>query len=44
MAQDKKVRRGSLTLVLVHGIGKAFIARDAGVDDIRAVLDDHLKA
>ena len=44
MGQDKKVRRGSLTLILVKGIGKAFITRDVGVDDIRAVLDDHLRA
>jgi 3-dehydroquinate synthetase len=44
MGQDKKIRRGSLTLILIKGIGKAFITRDVGGDDIRAVLDDHLTA
>ncbi len=27
MAQDKKVRRGELTFILAHGIGKSFVAR-----------------
>jgi 3-dehydroquinate synthetase len=28
MAQDKKVKGGKLALVLVHGIGAAFVERD----------------
>ena len=28
MGQDKKVRDGKLTLILVRGIGEAFITRD----------------
>ena len=28
MGQDKKVRAGRLTLILVRGIGQAFITRD----------------
>ncbi len=28
MAQDKKVRHGKLTFILVRDIGEAFIARD----------------
>jgi len=36
MGQDKKVRGGALTLILVRGIGEAFISRDVAPD---AVLD-----
>ena len=32
MAQDKKVRRGKLTFILVRDIGEAFIARDVPAD------------
>ena len=28
IAQDKKVKRGKLTFILVRGIGQAFVARD----------------
>ncbi len=28
MAQDKKVKRGKLTFILLEGIGRAFIAKD----------------
>ena len=28
IAQDKKVKRGTLTFILVRGIGKSFIARE----------------
>ena len=31
MAQDKKVQGGKLALVLVHGIGKAFVGHDVSV-------------
>ena len=42
MAQDKKVKRGMLTFILVRGIGAAFV--EAGVDarDVRAFLDEKL--
>ncbi len=39
MAQDKKVRGGKLGLVLVRGIGEAFVTRDVDAEDISAVLD-----
>jgi 3-dehydroquinate synthase len=38
MAQDKKVRHGKLTFILVRGIGEAFIARDVPADTVRAFL------
>lgn len=44
MGQDKKVKAGKLTFVLVRGIGKAFIADQVDGADITAVLEDHLKA
>jgi 3-dehydroquinate synthase len=42
IAQDKKVKRGMLTLILVRGIGSAFI--EAGVDqrEVRAFLSEKL--
>ncbi len=42
IAQDKKVRRGMLTFILVRGIGGAFI--EAGVDqrEVRAYLSEKL--
>ncbi len=44
MGQDKKVRGGALTFVLVRGIGDAFVTRDVGVDDVRRVLDRQIAA
>ena len=44
MAQDKKVLGGKLGLVLVRGIGKAFVTHDVAAEDIRAVLDGALGA
>lgn len=38
IAQDKKVSRGALTFILVHGIGEAFVARDVNADEVRAFL------
>jgi 3-dehydroquinate synthase len=38
MAQDKKVRRGKLTFILVRGIGEAFIAHDVPEADVREFL------
>jgi len=42
MAQDKKIKRGMPTFILVRGIGAAFV--DTGVDasDVRAFLDKKL--
>jgi 3-dehydroquinate synthase len=38
MAQDKKVRQGKLTFILVRDIGEAFIARDVPPDKVLAFL------
>jgi shikimate kinase/3-dehydroquinate synthase len=38
MGQDKKVRAGKLTLILVRGIGEAFITRDVTPDTVREFL------
>ena len=42
IAQDKKVKRGKLTFILVRGIGQAFV--ESGVDavEVRAFLADKL--
>jgi len=42
MAQDKKIKRGMPTFILLRGIGAAFV--DTGVDarDVRAFLDEKL--
>jgi 3-dehydroquinate synthase len=42
MAQDKKVRRGRLTFILVRGIGQAFVAPDVDAAEVRAFLADKL--
>ncbi|MFQ5763736.1 MAG: 3-dehydroquinate synthase [Rhodospirillales bacterium] len=42
MGQDKKVRAGSLALVLVRGIGEAFVTRDVDSDALAQALDGHL--
>jgi len=39
MAQDKKVKGGKLALVLVRGIGEAFVERDAPLDRLTAFLE-----
>jgi len=44
MAQDKKVRRGRLTLILTRAIGEAFVAPDVDAAQVRAFLDDTYKA
>lgn len=43
MGQDKKVRSGSLTFVLVRGIGGAFVTGDVDLGDLSAVLEEHLR-
>jgi 3-dehydroquinate synthetase len=44
MGQDKKVRDGNITLILVRGIGQAFVSRDASADTIRTFLARRLAA
>jgi 3-dehydroquinate synthase len=38
IAQDKKVTRGAIALILLQGIGEAFIARDVNAADVQAFL------
>jgi len=42
MAQDKKVKRGRLTFILVRGIGAAFVAPDVDPGEVRALLSEKL--
>jgi 3-dehydroquinate synthetase len=44
MAQDKKVKRGKLALILARGIGAAFIEPDVDQGEIRAFLAEQLSA
>ena len=38
MAQDKKVRRGRLTFILMRAIGSAYVATDVDPATLRAFL------
>jgi len=42
IAQDKKVKRGRLTFILVRGIGQAFVENDVDAAEVRAFLSDKL--
>jgi 3-dehydroquinate synthetase len=42
MAQDKKVKRGKLTLILARGIGKSFVAPDVDREEVKAFLAEKL--
>ena len=42
IAQDKKVKRGKLTFILVRGIGQAFVARDVDPAQVRAFLAEKI--
>jgi 3-dehydroquinate synthetase len=42
IAQDKKVRRGTLTFILVRGIGRAFVENDVNSAEVRTFLTDKL--
>ncbi len=42
MAQDKKVKRGKLALILARGIGASFVAPDVDQDEVRAFLAEKL--
>jgi 3-dehydroquinate synthase len=44
ISQDKKVKRGQLTFILVRGIGQAFVSRDVEAPDVRAFLAEKLNA
>ena len=44
MAQDKKVKRGNLTFILVRGIGEAFIENKVDPAEVRAFLEHALAA
>jgi 3-dehydroquinate synthase len=43
MAQDKKVRRGALTFILVRGIGKAFVQAGVDPEPVHTLLDQALR-
>ncbi|HWP87490.1 MAG TPA: 3-dehydroquinate synthase, partial [Burkholderiales bacterium] len=43
IAQDKKVKRGTLIFILVRGIGQAFIEKNTDATEVRAFLTDKLK-
>lgn len=42
IAQDKKVKRGRLTFILVSGIGQAFVTRDVDAGEIRSFIAEKL--
>ena len=42
--QDKKVKRGTLTFILVRGIGQAFVENNVDAAEVRAFLTDRLSA
>jgi 3-dehydroquinate synthetase len=43
IAQDKKVKRGTLTFILVRGIGQAFVENNVDSADVRAFLNRKLR-
>ncbi len=42
MEQDKKVKGGEMTLILMRGLGEAFVAHGVPRDVIRAFLEAQL--
>jgi 3-dehydroquinate synthetase len=42
IAQDKKIKHGKLTLILVRGIGASFIASGIDTAEVRAFLAEKL--
>ncbi len=44
MAQDKKVRRGKLTFILLEAVGRAVIAKDVDPSKVRDFLQTKLKS
>jgi 3-dehydroquinate synthase len=43
MAADKKAEAGALTLILAHGIGQAFVAKDVDAGAVRAFLRQQMQ-
>jgi 3-dehydroquinate synthase len=41
ITQDKKVKRGALTFILTHGLGKSFIARDVPASEVLSFLREN---
>jgi 3-dehydroquinate synthetase len=44
ISQDKKVKRGQLTFILVRAIGDAFVARDVDASEVRTFIAEKLAA
>ena len=44
MGRDKKSVGGKITLILLRGIGHAFVSRDVNMRDIRAVWEEFIKS
>jgi 3-dehydroquinate synthase len=44
IAQDKKVKRGKLTFILVRGIGNAFVVNDVDPAEVRGFLAEQLSS
>lgn len=44
MHQDKKVKDGQVTFVLARGIGRAFVARDVAIGEVRQLVDGAIAA
>jgi 3-dehydroquinate synthase len=42
MEQDKKMTGGGMTLILLRGIGDAFVARDVPREKVRVFLKEQL--
>ena len=42
IAQDKKVSRGTLTFILLRGIGQSFVARGVEAVEVRGFLEEQL--
>ncbi|MDR7034245.1 3-dehydroquinate synthase [Mesorhizobium sp. BE184] len=40
ITQDKKVSRGTLTFILTHGVGQAFVAKDVPASEVLAFLKE----
>ena len=44
MRQDKKVKSGALTFILVKAIGNAYVSREVAEADVLGVLDQEIAA
>ncbi len=44
ISQDKKVKRGRLTFILVRGVGNAFVENDVDASEVRVFLTETLRA